>query len=117
MADYNLNGLNPCDFQHLIQALARNQIAAGVTAFGDGKDGNQSAGEDPELQILLANVFVDLPVSDSAEAAALMEANGAQRLSVTLEGNQTIAIDITLGEETAAEACAYVIQIAYTAPP
>jgi hypothetical protein len=31
----------------------------------------QSAGEDSELQIPLANVFVDLPVADSAEAAAL----------------------------------------------
>src|SRR5882724_10812973 len=41
MADYNLNGLNPRDFQHLVQALARKRIAAGVTAFGDGKDGNR----------------------------------------------------------------------------
>lgn len=41
MADYNLNGLNPRDFQHLIQALARKRIAAGVTSFGDGKDGNR----------------------------------------------------------------------------
>lgn len=39
MADYNLHGLNPRDFQHLIQAIARKRIAAGVTAFGDGKDG------------------------------------------------------------------------------
>jgi hypothetical protein len=39
MADYNLSGLNPRDFQHLIQAIARKRIGAGVTAFGDGKDG------------------------------------------------------------------------------
>ena len=39
MADYNLHGLNPRDFQHLVQGLARKQIASGVTAFGDGKDG------------------------------------------------------------------------------
>lgn len=39
MGDYNLHGLNPRDFQHLVQAIARKQIAAGVTAFGDGKDG------------------------------------------------------------------------------
>jgi hypothetical protein len=41
MVDYNLNGLNPRDFQHLVQSLARKRIAAGVTAFGDGKDGNR----------------------------------------------------------------------------
>src|SRR6476660_8244799 len=39
MADYNLHGLNTRDFQHLIQAIARKVIAAGVTSFGDGKDG------------------------------------------------------------------------------
>ncbi len=39
MADYNLCGLNPRDFQHLVQAIARKRIGAGVTAFGDGKDG------------------------------------------------------------------------------
>jgi hypothetical protein len=41
MADYNLNGLNPRDFQHLVQALVRKRIATGVVAFGDGKDGNR----------------------------------------------------------------------------
>lgn len=39
MGDYNLHGLNPRDFQHLVQAIARKTIASGVTAFGDGKDG------------------------------------------------------------------------------
>ena len=39
MADYNLQGLNPRDFQHMIQAIARKHIAQGVIAFGDGKDG------------------------------------------------------------------------------
>jgi len=39
MSDYNLNGLNPRDFQHLVQALARKEIAAGIAAFGDGPDG------------------------------------------------------------------------------
>jgi hypothetical protein len=39
MADYNLHGLNPRDFQHFVQAIARKRIAAGVTAFGDGRDG------------------------------------------------------------------------------
>lgn len=39
MADYNLHGLNPRDFQHFVQAIARKHIAAGVMAFGDGKDG------------------------------------------------------------------------------
>ncbi|HLK91066.1 MAG TPA: hypothetical protein VKZ18_14305 [Polyangia bacterium] len=39
MADYNLHGLNPRDFQHLIQAIARKAIATGVTPYGDGRDG------------------------------------------------------------------------------
>lgn len=37
--NYNLYGLNHRDFQHLIQALARKVIAAGVSALGDGPDG------------------------------------------------------------------------------
>lgn len=41
MADYNLFGLNPRDFQHMVQAVARSVIASGVTALGDGKDGNR----------------------------------------------------------------------------
>jgi hypothetical protein len=41
MADYNLHGLNSRDFQHLVQSIARKRIAPGVTAFGDGKDGNR----------------------------------------------------------------------------
>lgn len=39
MGDYNLSALNTRDFQHLVQAIARKQIGAGVTAFGDGRDG------------------------------------------------------------------------------
>jgi hypothetical protein len=39
MADYNLHGLTPRDFQHLVQAIAKKHIAAGVTITGDGKDG------------------------------------------------------------------------------
>lgn len=41
MADYNLHGLNTRDFQHLIQAISRKRIGAGVTSFGDGRDGNR----------------------------------------------------------------------------
>ena len=41
MADYNLDGLSPRDFQHLVQALARKHVGPGVTAFGDGSDGNR----------------------------------------------------------------------------
>lgn len=39
MADYNLHGLNPRDFQHLVQAIARQEISSGLVALGDGKDG------------------------------------------------------------------------------
>jgi len=41
MGDYDLQRLNPRDFQHMVQAIARKHIAAGVTAFGDGKDGGR----------------------------------------------------------------------------
>jgi hypothetical protein len=43
MADYRLDGLNPRDFEHLVQALAKKEIAAGVTPFGDGPDGGREA--------------------------------------------------------------------------
>lgn len=43
MGDYNLTGLNQRDFEHLVQALAKKEIAAGVIPFGDGKDGGREA--------------------------------------------------------------------------
>lgn len=43
MSDYNLTGLNPRDFEHLIQSLAMEVIASGVTPFGDGPDGGREA--------------------------------------------------------------------------
>ncbi len=43
MSDYNLPGLNPRDFEHLIQALAIKVIAPGVMPFGDGPDGGREA--------------------------------------------------------------------------
>jgi len=39
MGDYTFERLNPRDFQHLVQAIARKRIAPGVVAFGDGPDG------------------------------------------------------------------------------
>jgi hypothetical protein len=43
MADYNLSGLHPREFEHLVQALAMKVIALGVRPFGDGKDGGREA--------------------------------------------------------------------------
>lgn len=43
MGDYNLTGLNPRDFEHLIQALLKRHVASGVSIFGDGKDGAREA--------------------------------------------------------------------------
>jgi hypothetical protein len=43
MGDYNLNGLNPREFEHLVQALALAVIAPGVMPFGDGPDGGREA--------------------------------------------------------------------------
>lgn len=41
MADYNLHGLTPRDFQHLVQAIARKCVSAGIRPFGDGPDGGR----------------------------------------------------------------------------
>jgi hypothetical protein len=41
--DYNLNALNPRDFEHLSEALAQAILGPGVAAFGDGKDGGREA--------------------------------------------------------------------------
>ena len=43
MGDYNLSGLNPREFEHLVQALALAVIAPGVMPFGDGPDGGREA--------------------------------------------------------------------------
>ena len=43
MGDYNLSGLNPREFEHLVQALALAVIGPGVMAFGDGPDGGREA--------------------------------------------------------------------------
>lgn len=43
MGDYNLAGLNPRDFEHLAQSLAKKHVASGVTVFGDGRDGGREA--------------------------------------------------------------------------
>lgn len=43
MSDYNLQGLNNRDFEHLIQALAIKVIGPGITPFGDGPDGGREA--------------------------------------------------------------------------
>lgn len=43
MGDYDLSGLNPRGFEHLVQALAKKVIAQGVRPFGDGKDGGREA--------------------------------------------------------------------------
>jgi hypothetical protein len=53
------------DFADVMHTFLQKELLADMSAK------LQSAGEDPEVQIPLANVFVDLPVADSAEAAAL----------------------------------------------
>jgi len=47
--DYDLNGLNPRDFEHLVQALALKAISTGVTPFGDGPDGGREATYDGKM--------------------------------------------------------------------
>jgi len=66
-------------------------------------------GEDIDGPLLLA-VF---PLPEPA----WVEDDGAQHLVTTLEGGQTVTVEITLGDGTLGEAQAYVIQIAYAESP
>jgi hypothetical protein len=43
MPDYNINGLDNRSFEHIVQAIAKGEIANGVTPFGDGPDGGREA--------------------------------------------------------------------------
>lgn len=43
MSDYHLNGLDHRSFEQIVQAIAKKEIAAGVTPFGDGPDGGREA--------------------------------------------------------------------------
>jgi hypothetical protein len=43
MPDFNINGLDPRSFEHFVQAIAKKEIANGVTPFGDGLDGGREA--------------------------------------------------------------------------
>ena len=43
MPDYNLHGLDPRTFQQLVQALAIQELGAGVRVYGDGRDGGRDA--------------------------------------------------------------------------
>lgn len=43
MADYDLTRLGNREFEHVVQALAKAVIAAGVTPFGEGPDGAREA--------------------------------------------------------------------------
>ncbi len=41
--NYNINNLNPYDFEGLVQALAKKILGNGVTSFGSGTDGGREA--------------------------------------------------------------------------
>jgi len=64
-------------------------------------------GDDAEGALLLA-VF-PLPEPD------MVEAEGVQHVSVTLEGGQTVALTVALGNGSDDKAPTYFIQLAYTA--
>ena len=57
------------DFADVMYTFLQKELLADMSAK------LQAAGEDPEVQIPLANVFVDLPVADSAEAATLAQSS------------------------------------------
>jgi len=41
--DYDLTGLGPREFEHLVQALCVPVLGPGVSSFGDGQDGGREA--------------------------------------------------------------------------
>lgn len=41
--NYDLNGLNPIEFEHLIQSLLKKIIGQGTITFGQGPDGGREA--------------------------------------------------------------------------
>lgn len=43
MGDYDLTGLSPRSFEHMIQALACKVLGPGIVIFGDGPDGGREA--------------------------------------------------------------------------
>ena len=43
MSDYNLYGLDPRTFQHMIQSLTVQVLGPGVIVYGDGRDGGRDA--------------------------------------------------------------------------
>lgn len=43
MGDYNFQGLNPREFEHLVQALTKKILGNGSITFGDGTDGGREA--------------------------------------------------------------------------
>jgi hypothetical protein len=43
MPDYNLNALDRRSFEQIVQAIAKKEIASGVTLFGDGPKGGRMA--------------------------------------------------------------------------
>lgn len=63
-------------------------------------------GDDCEGALLLGVFHLPEP--------AVMEDNQPQRLSVTLEGGQTVAMEIALGDGPSREMSEYVIRIVYT---
>ena len=70
--------------------------ASYIEVFGDDNDGN-----------LLLAVF-PLPEPE------VVEDDRAQHMCVTLEGGQTVTVEIALGDGTDGEVCEYIIRMAYS---
>ena len=86
-----------CDPGVSVYELFRVPLSASyMEIFGDDDDGN-----------LLLAVF-PLPEPEAVED------DRAQHMCVTLEGGQTVAIEIALGYGTGGEVCEYVIRMAYS---
>jgi hypothetical protein len=64
-------------------------------------------GDDDDGELLLAVFPLPEPEPD--------EAGGVQRMCATLEGGQTVAVEMALGDRTGGEVCEYCIRIAYSA--
>ena len=120
--------LSPTGLAFLHQSLARQQHrrqayqAGPLRVSWDGAAPAQVHPSEP-FRVPLSASYLEI-FGDDADGALLLavfplpepevlEDEGAQHLSVKLEGGQTVVLEMTLGEGSGGEVRAYVIQLAY----
>jgi hypothetical protein len=123
---------HPTDLTFLKQSLARRQDRRRAyrpgpwRVYADGHqqwEGDARAGACEPFRVPLMAAVLEV-FGEDAEGALLLAVcplpdpevvadEGVQRLSVTLEGGQTVALTIALGDKNKGEAPTYVIHLTY----